>query len=117
MFIGYSAPILDCKDTQIIVDAICTTGLKPALHVSFAYHVPKVVYVGAQKYVEFCEDDCELGAGRRLLHSLQETKTDVHMVAVTRWIGPDKIQPSTNQFLNLLHEILLRIRSFVSSLL
>ena len=89
---GYSAPILHCEDVQIILDAICAQQeLNPALHIHFAYHFPKAVSVGAQKYVEFCKDDHEWGAGRRLLHALQETKTDAHMIAVTRWIRPDKI--------------------------
>ena len=55
---GYSAPILNCKDTQIILDAICAQqALNSALHISFAYPFPKAVSVGAQKYAEFYEDD------------------------------------------------------------
>ena len=82
---GYSAPILNCKDAQITLDAICAQQvLSPALCISIAYCFPKVVSVGAQRYAKFYEDDHEWGAGRRLLHALQETKTDGYMTAVTR---------------------------------
>ena len=98
-FVRNSAPILNCEDAHIILDAICThQALNPALHVHFAYHFPKVVSVGAQKYVEFYEDDHEWGAGRRLLHALQETKTDGYMVAVTRWMGLGNILLGTKPF-------------------
>ena len=57
-----------------MLDAICEQqALNLALHICFAYHFPKVVSVGAQKYVEFYKDDCEWRAGRRLLHAPTRT--------------------------------------------
>ena len=50
---------------KIILDAICAQqALNPALHIHFAYCFLKAVSVGAQKYVEFYEDDHEWGARR-----------------------------------------------------
>ena len=99
-FVDYSTPILNCEDAWIILDTICVQqALNPALDAICFYCFPKAMVVGAQKYAEFNEDDCEWGAGRRLLYAIQET--DGYMVAVavctklSQQDGPDKIQLST----------------------
>ena len=98
-FMGYSTPILNCEDAQIILDAICT---KQALNLALHYvclSLSKAVSVDAKKCDEFYEDDCEWGTGRILLEALQQTKlmaTWLMLEDEWDWIRFTSVQSDSN---------------------